>query len=184
MIGGGAGPRKLDLTRATNVRAHVDAMWPHVTDLARWPAWFRDARGHGLRSLEPLPSARGKVDPLQPELGQRYKLAFTNGLAGEFQVTYWVEPAQISLGMVKEAPRDGHGLEGFIIDCDLFPQANGTTKLWFGALLLLEKGFRPGPLARWPKREVQAWVDGFHERVAAEAPAWPKGRGKKASPTP
>lgn len=164
-------PRKLDLLKGSIVKAHANGLWPHLTDVTRWPAWLRDGRGRaGLASVEPL-GQPAVVDPLQPELGKRFRFRFTNGFEGEFQVTYWVEPAQISLGLVRETRLRSQGVDGMIFDLDFFPQADGTTKLWFGALVMLEKGFRPGLLASWPKRDVQAWVDGFHRRIVAEGPA-------------
>lgn len=173
MIGAGAGPRKLELLQASIVPAHANGLWPHLTDVARWTHWLRDASGQrGLARVEKLPHAPGAVDPRQPELGQRFRFHFTNGFVGEFQVTYWVEPAQISLGLVPATRQQARGVEGLIFDLDFFPQADGgTTKVWFGATVLLERGFRSGLLAAWPKREVRAWVGGFHRRVAAEGPA-------------
>ena len=182
---GKAAPRKLDLGKTSIVRAHNKAMWPRLTDLTRWPAWLRSPDGRsGLASVTPLATPAGTVSPDQPELGKRYRFAFTNGLAGDFQVTYWLYPAQISLGLVRDTRADAHGVEGLIFDCDLFPQRDGTTQLWFSALVMLERGYRPSLLGRWPKREVQSWVEGFHRRVAAEAPAWPRAREDEAPAPP
>lgn len=164
------GPRKLDLLQGSIVGAHANGLWPHLTDLARWPHFLRDARGRGCVRAERLPNPEGQVDPLQPLLGTRWRLAFSNGFEGEFQVTYWSEPAQISLGLVPGTRRGPKGVEGMIFDLDFFPQPDGTTKLWFGALVMLEKGFRPGLFAAWPQREVQGWVQGFHDRVGSEGP--------------
>jgi hypothetical protein len=172
MSSSGLPGKKFDLARTSVVHASANGLWPHVTDVARWPEWFRDASGrHGLAKAEKLPTPPGTVDPLQPELGQRWRLAFTNGFEGEFRVTYWLEPAQISLGLVKETRKASQGIEGLILDLDLFPRPGDVTQLWFCALVMMEKGVKPGFFARWPRREVQAWVDGFHERLVAQGPA-------------
>lgn len=185
MLGAGAGPRKLDLTRDSMLPATAKQLWPLLTDLGRWPAWFKDARGQGLAGVEKLPHTAGKVQADSPELGQRYRLRFSNGLEGEWRVTYWLYPAQISLGLVSETRKDSQGIEGMILDCDLFPVPGKGTKLWFGALLLLEKGFKARPLARWPKREVMGWVQGFHDRVAADARGLAKaGEDEPREPSP
>ncbi|HEV8359838.1 MAG TPA: SRPBCC family protein [Candidatus Thermoplasmatota archaeon] len=178
---GGAGPRKLDLTKDSVLPATAKQLWPVITDVARWPAWFRDAHGQGLARAEKLPHQAGAVHASLPELGQRFRFAFTNGLEGEFKVTYWTFPSQISLGLVPDTRKESKGIEGFIIDCDLFPLPDGTTKLWFGALLLLEKGFRPSLVARWPKREVMGWVDGFHAHMLGEAQGAARGPEAEAA---
>lgn len=166
----GVAGRKLDLTKGSIVTAHANGLWPHLTDVARWTHWLRDARGRsGLEHVDLL-TATGGVDPLQPELGRRFRFRFTNGFEGEFKVVYWQEPAQISIELVRETRKGARGLEGIIFDLDFFPQADGTTKVWFGALAMLEPGVRPGFLASWPKRDLQSWVDGFHRRVIAEGP--------------
>jgi hypothetical protein len=172
MLGRPPGPRKLDLTKGSLVQAHANGLWPHLTDVARWPSWLRSPNGrHGLASAVPLPTAQGSVDPLQPELGLRWQLAFTNGFEGEFRVTYWVEPAQISLGLVPGTAQGAQGVEGLIFDLDFFPQPDGSTKLWFGATVLLARDARPGLFAAWPKRTIASWVEGFHRRAIAEGPA-------------
>jgi hypothetical protein len=173
MVGGLPG-KKFDCARSSMVPAHANGLWPHVSDLRRWPAWFRDARGGGLARAEPLPTPPGTVDKLQPELGQRWRFAFTNGLEGDFRVTYWFEGAQLSLGLVPETRQGARGLEGLILDLDLFPRGD-QTQVWFTALVLMEKGVHPGLLARWPKREVQGWVDGFHRHLLAEGPRLAQG---------
>jgi hypothetical protein len=176
MIGGSSGPRKLDLLKGSLIQAHANGLWPHLTAIERWPEWLREPRGtEGLERVERLPSEPGRVDPLQPELGRRYRFTFSNGFAGEFRVTYWLEPAQISLGLVPATRTPDHGVEGMIFDLDFFPQPDGATKLWFGALVMLEKGFRPSLFASWPRRDVQAWVDGFHARAVAQGPALARG---------
>jgi hypothetical protein len=161
--------KKLDLTKDSILPVTAKQLWPHVTDVAQWPQWFRDAQGHGLAKVARLAHTPGAVHPETPEIGQRFRFEFTNGMSGEFAVTYWVYPAQISLGLVRETRKATQGIEGIILDCDLFPQPDGTTKLWFGALLMLEQGFRPSLLARWPKREMRGWVEGFHANLAGVA---------------
>ena len=175
------GPRKLDLLQGSMVQAHVHGLWPHLTAVERWPEWLRSpSGGEGLAKVAKLPTPPGTVDPLQPELGQRYRFEFTNGFAGDFQVTYWTEPSQISLGLVKGTAVHAQGVEGLIFDLDFFPQADGSTKVWFGALVMLEPRARPGLFAAWPKRTIGGWVKGFHRRLVAEGPALAKGvRTKK-----
>lgn len=176
MLGAG---KKLDLTQSSLVPASAQGLWPHLTDIARWTRWLRSPdRRQGLEAVEALPHTPS-IDPRQPELGRRFRFRFTNGFAGEFRVVYWVEPAQISLELVPDTRQAPRGVEGLIFDLDFFPQPDGSTKLWFGALVLLEKGFKPGLLARWPKREVQSWVEGFHARAVAEGPALTKGARTK-----
>lgn len=161
--------KKLDLTKDSILHATAKQLWPHIIDVERWPQWFKDAQGKGLAKVTKLPHKPGSVHPETPELGQRYRFEFTNGLGGEFQVTYWLYPSQISLGLVRDTRQNAQGVDGIILDCDLFPQPDGTTKLWFGALVMLEPGFRPSFVARWPKREVLGWVQGFHRNLAGVA---------------
>jgi hypothetical protein len=165
-----AAGKKLDCTTSSMVPVHVNDLFPLLTDLRRWPGWLRDGKGRGLAGLEQVRLGGGRVDKWQPQLGDRYLLRFTNGMAGEFEVNYWQAPAQISLRLVPETRRDFQGLQHVIVDLDFFPRG-AATQLWFGMLLLLEPKFKPGVFARWPAREVQGWVDGFHRRVGAEAPA-------------
>ena len=173
---GGPGARKLDLLRGSIVQAHANGLWPHLTDVTRWPEWLRDARGReGLLRVEPLGTPSGTIDPLQPELGKRFRFTFSKGFVGDFQITYWLEPAQISLGLVRETRKDSHGIEGMIFDLDLFPQPDGATKLWFGALVMLEKDFRPSFLSPWPKRTILGWVEQFHARVGKQGPQMAQG---------
>jgi hypothetical protein len=160
--------KKYDCTTSTMLPAHVNALWPLVTDLARWPAWMRDARGRGLRSIAQVQAASGKIDPLTPTIGGRWRLEFTNGFAGDWEMTYYVEPAQLSLGLVKGTAQEARGVQHFILDLDFFPRGD-RTQLWFGATVILEPKVKPSLLARWPQREVMAWVRGFHAHVAGEA---------------
>jgi hypothetical protein len=173
--------RKYDCTTSTMLPAHVNHLWPLVTDLQRWPEWFRDARGNGLRSIEQVEGPSGKIDPMA-RIGGRWQLAFTNGLAGAWEMTYYVPPAQLSLGLVKGSAQDARGVQHFILDLDFFPRGE-RTQLWFGATVILEPKVRPGLLARWPQREVMAWVQGFHDRVAQEAARLPAA-ARRAAPAP
>ncbi|MCA1814763.1 MAG: hypothetical protein LC624_12600 [Halobacteriales archaeon] len=160
--------KKYDCTTSTMLPAHVNQLWPLVTDLQRWPGWFKDAKGQGLASIAQVAPASGKIDPLTPSLGGRWRMEFTNGFAGEWEMTYHIAPAQLSLGMVKGTAQRAQGVQHFILDLDFFPRGE-QTQLWFGATVILEPKVKPGLLARWPQREVQSWVQGFHRHVAAEA---------------
>jgi len=167
--------RKIDCTESSVLPAHVNELWPVVTDVQRWPEWLRDAKGRGLVKLTKLTGDTGKIDP-KAATGGRYALEFSNGLRGEWEVNYWVEPAQISLRLLPETRQDAQGLQHVIFDLDFFPKPDGRTQLWFGMLLLLEPKFKPGRFARWPAKDVQAWVHGFHQNVAKVAATLPQGK--------
>jgi hypothetical protein len=169
--------KKFDCTKSSVVEAHVNDLWPLVTDIARWPGWMRDARGHGLAKAEKVADEPGRFDPhaRTTPAGARWRFEFTNGLRGEWEITYWLDPAQVSLRLRPESRQDSHGVEHWIFDLDLFPRGP-QTQLWFGALLMMEPKVRPGRLARWPAKDVLAWVEGFHDHVAQEAAKLPKGK--------
>jgi len=166
-----AGGKKFDLTKSSIVEASANALWPVVADVPRWAPWFRAARGQaGLEKVEELPYQAGALAADTPELGKLFRFTFTNGFRATFQLHYWMQPSQVSLRMLPETREQAHGIEGFILDFDLFPRPDGTTQVWFGATVMMERGVHPGVLARWPKREIMGWVEGFHARLVREGP--------------
>lgn len=170
--------KKFDCTKSSVLDAHVNDLWPVVTDVRRWPEWLKDRRGGGLARAAKLADQPGKFDP-HASTGSRWRLEFTNGMAGEWEVTYWLEPAQVSLRLLPETRQAAQGVEHLIFDLDFFPRG-AQTQLWFGALVMMEPKVRPGPLARWPSKEVLGWVEGFHRRVGELAPTLPRGKAAQA----